>query len=65
MRKLISVTLMGVLMTGFGIGISGCSDEASTKSQVTTKDSGGTTTRTVEDKTTTSGANPPSTPAKP
>jgi hypothetical protein len=59
MRKLISVTLMGVLMTGFGIGISGCSDEASTKSQVTVKDQGGTTTRTVEDKTTTSGANPP------
>jgi len=65
MRKLIGATMMSVLLTGLGIGISGCSDEASTKTQVTTKDSGGTATRTVEDKTTTSGANPPAPPKTP
>jgi len=59
MRKLISATLMGVLLTGFGIGISGCSDESSEKAQVTTKGPGGTTTQTVEKKTETSGNNPP------
>ncbi len=62
MRRLTSTLMIGVLLTGFGIGISGCSEEASTKSQVTTKDSGGTTTQTVEKKTTTSGENPPKTP---
>ena len=59
MRKLISATMMGVLLTGFGIGISGCSDEASEKAQVTTKGPGGTTTQTIEKKTETSGNNPP------
>jgi hypothetical protein len=59
MRKLISATMMGVLLTGLGIGISGCSEEAKEKSQVTTQTPGGKTTQTVEKKTETSGSNPP------
>jgi len=59
MRKWISGITMGVVLAGFGIGIPGCSDEASEKAQVTTKGPGGTTTQTVEKKTQTSGDNPP------
>ena len=31
MRKLIGAALIGVLLAGFGIGMSGCSDESSEK----------------------------------
>jgi hypothetical protein len=59
MRKLISATLMGALLMGFGVGISGCSEEAKEKSEVTTTGPGGKTTQTVERKIETSGSNPP------
>ena len=60
MRKLISATLMGVLVTGFGIGISGCSDEASTKTQTTTTAPGGNKTTVTDEKSVkTQGDNPP------
>jgi hypothetical protein len=59
MRKLTSAAMMGVLLTGLGIGISGCSDESSEKSQVTTKGPGGTVKQTTETKVETSGDNPP------
>jgi hypothetical protein len=55
--------LMSAIMMGFGIGISGCSDESSEKSTVTTKTPEGTTKQTTEVKTQTSGENPP-TPSK-
>jgi hypothetical protein len=63
MRKLISATMMGVLLTGLGVGLSGCSDESKEKSQVTTSTPGGKTTQTVEKSVKTSGDNPP-TPTK-
>ncbi len=62
MRKLISAAMMGVLLTGFGIGISGCSEES--KETATTKIStpGGTTTKTEETSIKQSGQNPPPAP---
>jgi len=60
MRKLIGATLMGVLVLGFGIGISGCSDETSTKSQTTTTAPGGNKTTVTDEKSVkTQGNNPP------
>jgi hypothetical protein len=59
MRKLIRATMMVVLLSGFGIGITGCSDESSETSKVVTKDSGGTTTQTIKKSVETSGSNPP------
>jgi len=64
MRKLISGTMMGVVVMGLGLGLSGCSDEASTKSQTTTTTPGGKATVTEEKSVKTSGDNPPA-PAKP
>jgi hypothetical protein len=65
MRKLISLTVMGVLMMGLGIGISGCSDEAGTKTTQTTTSPDGTTKVTNETKVQTSGNNPPAPASKP
>jgi hypothetical protein len=59
MRKLVGATLMGVLLTALGIGISGCTDESSEKSVTTTKGPGGTVKQTEEKKVETSGNNPP------
>ena len=59
MRKLISATMMGILFTGVGIGISGCSDESSTKKEVITTSPGGKTVETQESKIKQSGDNPP------
>jgi hypothetical protein len=66
MRKLISLTMMGVLAMGLGIGISGCSDEAGTKTQQTTTGADGSKTKvTTEHKVETSGNNPPAPATKP
>jgi len=59
MRKLINVTVMGVVVLGFGMGLSGCSDEAGTKTTTTTTAPGGKTTTTDESKVNKSGENPP------
>jgi hypothetical protein len=59
MRKLICLTLMGVLAMGLGIGISGCSDESKTESKVTQSTPGGKTTETTTTSTKQSGENPP------
>jgi hypothetical protein len=65
MRKLISLTMMGVLAMGLGIGITGCSDEAGTKTTTTTTSPGGTSKVTSENKVQTSGENPPAPASKP
>ena len=66
MRKLISLTMMGVLAMGLGIGITGCSDEAGTKTTTTTTSpDGGKTKETTEHKVQTSGSNPPAPGSKP
>jgi hypothetical protein len=64
MRKLISSLLMGALMMGFGIGISGCSDESSVKSETQVKGPGGTSTVTDKSTVKTTGENPPPVPTK-
>ena len=65
MRKLISATMMGVVLTGFGIGISGCGEE--TKETTTAKIStpGGTTTTKEEKSIKETGKNPPPAPKTP
>jgi ABC-type glycerol-3-phosphate transport system substrate-binding protein len=66
MRKLISLTMMGVLAMGLSLGITGCSDEAGTKSTTTTTAPDGSRTKeTIEHKVQTSGENPPATNTKP
>jgi hypothetical protein len=56
--------MMGVVVMGFGMGLSGCSDEAGTKKEAVTTGPGGKTTVTEETKIKQSGENPPA-PAKP
>jgi len=66
MRKLISLTMMGVLAMGLGIGIAGCSDESGTKTEQTTTSPDGSKTKvTVDKKVETSGSNPPAPASKP
>jgi hypothetical protein len=65
MRKLISLTMMGVLAMGLGIGINGCSDEAGTKTTTTTTSPEGKSTVTTEKSVKTSGENPPAPNTKP
>ncbi len=65
MRKLISLTMMGVLAMGLTIGITGCSDESGTKTVETTKSPEGTTKVTTEKKVQTSGDTPPAPATKP
>jgi len=66
MRKLISLTIMGVLAMGLGVGITGCTEEAGTKTtQTTTAPDGSKTKETIEHKVQTSGENPPSPASKP
>ncbi len=66
MRKLISGIMMGVVVMGFGMGLSGCSDEASTKTQTTTTAPGGNKTTVTDEKSVkTTGDNPPAPASKP
>lgn len=66
MRKLISLTMMGVLAMGLTVGISGCSEEAGTKTtQTTTAPDGSKTKETIEHKVQTSGEHPPTPASKP
>jgi hypothetical protein len=66
MRKIISLVMMGALSMGLGIGMTGCSDEAGTKTQsTTTAPDGSKTTVTSEKKVETSGNNPPAPASKP
>jgi hypothetical protein len=43
MRKLINLTMAGVLAMGLGMALGGCSEVSKTESQVTRKTPGGTT----------------------
>ena len=65
MRKLISATMMGVILTGFGIGISGCSDETKETTQSKISTPGGTSTATETKSIKQSGQNPPAPPKVP
>jgi len=65
MRKLISAAMMGVFLTGFGIGISGCSEETKETSQAKVSTPGGTATTTESKSVKQSGQNPPAPPKIP
>ncbi|MGP0064798.1 MAG: hypothetical protein ACLQGP_14515 [Isosphaeraceae bacterium] len=66
MRKVIGTMLMGVLLTGLGIGIPGCSEESGVKKEVTIKaPDGSKTVETQETKVKQSGDNPPAPPKTP
>src|SRR5262249_14361357 len=66
MRKLISLTIMGVVARGRGGGVTGGSEEAGRKTtQVTTAPDGSKTKETIEHKVQTSGESPPAPASKP
>jgi hypothetical protein len=65
MRKLISATLMGVVLTGLGIGISGCGEETKETSQAKISTPGGTATTTETKSVKQTGENPPPAPKTP
>jgi hypothetical protein len=65
MRKFISTMMAGVMMAGLGIGLAGCSDESSVKSETKATGPGGTTTVTDKTSVKTSGDNPPPVAPKP
>ena len=59
MRKLISLAVACVFLTGFGIGLTGCSEESSVKDQTKVTTPGGTSTVTDQTTVKQSGKNPP------
>jgi hypothetical protein len=59
MRKLISMTMIGLLMSGLGIGLSGCSDQASEKKETTITSPGGKRIESETKSVKTTGDNPP------
>ena len=65
MRKLISAMMTGVVLTGFGIGISGCGEETKEKAQSSVSTPGGTATTTETKSVKQTGQNPPPAPKTP
>lgn len=59
MRKLLRVTMMGILAAGLGINLAGCSDQATSEKQSTESGPGGKTTVTEKTTVKQSGDNPP------
>jgi hypothetical protein len=59
MRKLINLTMAGILAMGLGITLCGCSEESKTESTTTQKGPGGTTTEKDIKSVKQSGDNPP------
>jgi len=59
MRRLIAAMLVTSI---FALGIAGCAEKDTAKSQTTVKTPGGTTTETVEKKIEKTGKNPPEAP---
>jgi hypothetical protein len=59
MRKVINLTMAGVLAMGLGISLSGCSEESSTKKEEKVSTPGGTATVTEKTTVKQSGDNPP------
>lgn len=59
MRKVINLTMAGVLAMGLGITLSGCSEESKTESKTTQSTPNGKTTETETKTIKQSGDNPP------
>jgi hypothetical protein len=64
MRKYISTLLAGIMLCGFGVGLTGCTDESAVKSEVKQTTPEGTTRETKEVKVDKSGQNPPLAPSE-
>ncbi len=59
MRKVIHAFGAGLILTGLAVGLTGCTDESSSKTQTEVKTPGGTATVTEKTTVTKSGTNPP------
>jgi hypothetical protein len=64
MRRVVTTTLAGALLMGFGSAFVGCTDETGSKEEVKVTTPSGTTTQTNEVKIKKSGENPPPAPAE-
>jgi hypothetical protein len=64
MRKYISTLLTGVMLCGFGVALSGCTDESAVKSETKVTTPEGTAKETHIDKIEKSGQNPPLAPSE-
>jgi hypothetical protein len=62
MQKLIRAAMAGMMLAGFGIGLAGCNDESSVKTETQVKGPGGTRTVTEKQTVKTTGENPPAVP---
>jgi hypothetical protein len=62
MQKLMRVTMAGLMVGGITIGLAGCGEESSTKTEKEIKGPGGTATVTDKETVKTTGKNPPSVP---
>jgi hypothetical protein len=62
MPKTIRAALVGLVLTGLGIGLAGCNEESGEKSQTTIKSPGGTRTITETKSVKESGNKPPPPP---
>jgi hypothetical protein len=62
MQKLIRAAMAGMMLTGFGMGLAGCTDESSVKTETQVKGSGGTSTITDKQTVKKTGENPPPVP---
>jgi len=58
-NKAIRTLASGLILTGFAVGLAGCTDESSSKTQTEVKTPGGTATVTEKTTVTKSGDNPP------
>jgi hypothetical protein len=64
MRKYISTLFAGIMLCGFGVGLTGCTDETKTETQTTIKTPDGSAKETHIDKIDKSGQNPPLAPSE-
>jgi hypothetical protein len=64
MRQFLGRILTSAILVGFGIGVTGCTDETGTKEEVKVTTPGGTSKETHEVKIQKSGENPPVTPSE-
>ena len=58
-NKAIRTLAAGMILTGFGVALTGCTDESSSKTQTEVKTPGGTATITEKTTVSKSGNNPP------
>jgi hypothetical protein len=62
MRKFMRAAMAGLTLAAIGIGITGCADESTVKSETQVKTPGGTATKTETSTVSKTGSNPPAVP---